>query len=132
VAGRARTKPAEEDDETKLVRAVNLQLLRNLQLWGELEAQGIGEGTELRLTFVFRTPTEIQAKGLYGFLRGETDYELHVQRQGRPGKRAWFVAGATQPAPLSIDTLNKWTEWMIAAGAAHGPCAFEGWAPQSG
>ncbi len=131
MAGRARSKPADDDDEKKLVRAVNVQLLHNLQLWGALQEQGAGDEPELRLTFVFRAPSEIQAKGLYGFLQGETDYELHVRRQGRVGKRAWFVAGATQPAPVSLDTVNQWTEWMIAAGAANGPCEFEGWAPQN-
>ena len=123
-------RPDPADDEAVLVRAVNVQLLDNIRIWGELLAEGIGEDDELRLTFVFLAAGEIQAKGLAAFLEGETDYEIHVRRQGRVGKREWFVAGATQPATLSQDKINAWTEWMIAAGAEHGPCAFDGWAPQ--
>jgi hypothetical protein len=26
--------------------------------------------------------------------------------------------------------LDDWVEWMIAAGASEGPCAFDGWAAQ--
>jgi Zn ribbon nucleic-acid-binding protein len=118
------------DDEAVLVRAANAQVRHNVHAWGELQAQGMEDGTELGLTFVFRAPGQVQATGLAGYLRGETDYEVHVRRQGRIGKREWFVVGATRPAPMSLDTLNRWSEWMIAAGVANGPCAFDGWAPR--
>jgi hypothetical protein len=127
VAGKDR---AGLDDDAVLARAVNVQMLQNIGIWGELLEQGVGEGTELALTFVFLAPGEAEAKGLRGFLSGETDYELHVRRQGRIGKREWYLAGATRPEPMSLDTLNSWTEWMIAAGVANGPCAFQGWAPR--
>ncbi len=125
MAGRA--KPTEEEI---LVRAVNVQLLHNLQIWGELQEHGAGDEVELRLTFAYLAAGEAEAERLAAFLRQETDYELYVRRQGRVGKREWFVAGATQPETLTLYTINAWTEWMIAAGAEHGPAAFDGWAPQ--
>jgi hypothetical protein len=122
--------PATLDDEARLVQAVNRQLLKNLVTWGELQEQGAGEQPELRLTFAYVAPGEAQAERLAAFLGAETDYELHVRRRGRVGGRRWFVAGATQPAPVKLEMLNAWTEWMIAAGAEHGACRFDGWAPQ--
>jgi hypothetical protein len=117
-------------EEAKLVRAVNVQLLKNLVIWGELQDRGAGDEPELRLTFAYVAPDEARAERLAAFLGAETDYELHVRRRGRVGGRRWFVAGATQQAPVSLQTLNSWTEWMIAAGVEHGSCAFDGWAPQ--
>jgi hypothetical protein len=127
VAARKRDKFAEED---RLVRAVNVQLIKNMVAWEALQEQGAGYAPELRLTFVYVAPDEARAAQLAAFLQGETDYELHVRRRGRVGGRRWFVAGATQAAPVSLETINAWTEWMIAAGAEHGPCTFDGWAPQ--
>ncbi|MDX6535987.1 MAG: hypothetical protein QOJ46_1230 [bacterium] len=123
-------KPAKIDEEILLTRAVNVQLLKNLMIWGELQEQGAGEEPELRLTFAYVAADEERAERLVAFLGAETDYELYVRRRGRVGGRRWFVAGATQPARVSLETLNAWTEWMIAAGAGHGECAFDGWAPQ--
>jgi len=70
------------------------------------------------------------------FLSEETDYE--VSARVRPGSedaaadvdREWVVIGTTQPTPVSLELLDDWCEWMIAAGAARGPCAFDGWAAQ--
>lgn len=120
----------EPDPNAFLVKAVNAQLLENIRIWGELQEQDAGAAPELRLTFVFLAAGERAAERLAAFLRAETDYELHVRSRGRVGKREWFLAGATRPAPVDLDTLNAWTEWMIAAGAEHGPAAFDGWAPQ--
>lgn len=123
-------KPDTSADEDILVRAVNVQLLQNIHIWGRLQEQGVDEQTELRLTFAYLAAGEQEAQRLVAFLEAQTDYELFVRSQGRIGKRRWFVAGATQPAALSLDTLNAWTAWMIAAGAEHGPAAFDGWAPK--
>ncbi|MDP2710096.1 MAG: hypothetical protein Q8O56_02665 [Solirubrobacteraceae bacterium] len=40
------------------------------------------------------------------------------------------MIGTTQPAQISLELLDDWVDWMIAAGAAEGPCAFDGWAAQ--
>jgi len=122
--------PLAEALDRALVRAVNIQLLENIRIWGEMQEEGVGEEPVLRLTFVYLAPAESQAEDLAAFLRAETDYEIYVRRQGRVGKREWFVAGATQPAPMTQWTINAWTEWMIAAGATNGQCAFQGWEPQ--
>jgi hypothetical protein len=118
------------DAEAVLVRAVNAQLLHNLRIWGELQEQGAGDEPRLGLTFAYLAAGEAEAQRLAAFLRAETDYELFVRAHGRKRKRAWYVAGATRPEPLTLDTINAWTQWMIAAGAEHGPCAFDGWAPK--
>ena len=118
------------DDDAVLVRAVNVQLLHNIHRWGELQEQGVGDEPELQLTFAYVAAGKPEAEALAAFLQAETDYEIFVRSRGRPRKREWFVAGATQPAQLTLDTINAWTEWMIAAGAEHGPCAFDGWAPK--
>ena len=119
------------DDEAVLVRAVNVQLLHDIHVWGELQAAGeVGDEAELSLTFAYLAAGEAEAERLAAFLRAETDYEVFVRSQGRLRRREWFVAGATQPAPVTLDTINAWTEWMIAAGAEHGPCAFDGWSPR--
>ena len=119
-----------DDEEAVLVRAVNVQLLDNIRIWGELQEQGAGDEPELGLTFVYLAADEAGAERLATFLGAETDYELFVRSRGRLRKREWFVAGTTRPAPVTLDTINAWTEWMIAAGAEHGPCAFDGWAPR--
>ena len=125
-----RSRAADPDPEAILVRAVNVQILENIRIWGELLEEGIGEEPELTLTFAFLAGGQAEAERLATFLGAETDYELFVRSRGRMHKREWFVAGATQRAPVSLDTINAWTEWMIAAGAEHGPCAFDGWAPK--
>lgn len=125
-----RSRDEDPDPEAVLVRAVNVQLLHNIRLWGELQEAGAGDETSLQMTFAYLAAGEAEAQRLAAFLGAETDYELFVRSRGRIGKREWFVAGATRPATVTLDTINAWTEWMIAAGAEHGPCAFDGWAPR--
>ena len=108
-------------------------LQRNRELWAGLEEDGIGDGTELRLGFLYVAPGVAEADQLVAFLSQETNYD--VRAQARPGDDAdaegdWVVIGATQPTPVSLDLLDDWCEWMIAAGATEGPCAFDGWAAQ--
>ena len=110
---------------------LDLQLQRNRALWSELRERAAGN--ELRLGFIYRAPGEAEARALATFLREETDYE--VDAGARPdeeaaGDEAWFVIGTTQPTQVSLELLDAWAEWMIAAGAAEGPCAFDGWAAQ--
>jgi hypothetical protein len=73
-----------------------------------------------------------EADQLVAFLHEETDYEVRACE--RPGdvdaEPDWVVIGTTQPTPVSLELLDDWCEWMIAAGAAEGPCAFDGWAAQ--
>lgn len=111
---------------------LELQLRRNGDIWAGLQ-EHLGEGSELRLGFVYLAPGEPEAQALAGFLREETDYDLEVrsrQDDGPDGEHSWFVFGTTQPTPVTLDLLDDWAEWMIAAGAVEGPCAFDGWAAQ--
>jgi hypothetical protein len=107
-----------------------LALERNPGIWEDLRASGMTDGGELRLAFLYVAPGEAEAEQLADFLRAETDYEVtaHCQRENRRAELDWFVAGMTRPAILDLETVDAWVEWMIAAGAANGPCAFDGWA----
>jgi hypothetical protein len=112
-------------------RILELQLRENPEIWARFEEEGIDED-ELRLGFIYLAPSETAANELAGFLRGNTDYEVevHSQRTRKVGRTSWLVVGATQPAFLTLELLDEWVEWMVAAGAAEGPCAFDGWAAQ--
>jgi hypothetical protein len=107
---------------------LELQLERNRDVWAELREHDVEDDTPLRLGFLFLAPGKAEGKRLVAFLRAETDYD--VRARTRPDDGAWVVIGTTQPAPVSLAMLDDWVEWMIAAGAAEGPCAFDGWAAQ--
>lgn len=109
------------------------QLEHNREVWAGLREHGLEDGSELRLGFVYVSPGAAEADQLVAFLREETDYEVSARE--RPGDDAeadpdWVVIGATQPTPVTLELLDDWCEWMIAAGAAEGPCAFDGWVAQ--
>jgi hypothetical protein len=112
------------------------QLELNRDIWAGLREHGLEDGDELRLGFVYVAAGVAEADQLVAFLSEETDYE--VSARVRPGSedaaadadREWVVIGTTQPTPVSLELLDDWCEWMIAAGAARGPCAFDGWAAQ--
>jgi len=112
---------------------LELQLRRNRELWAGVQER-VGDGDELRLGFIYLAPGEEEGQSLVQFLRAETDYDADVRSRqdgdGDDAELSWFVMGTTQPTPLTIDMLDQWVEWMIAAGAAEGPCAFDGWAAQ--
>ncbi len=110
---------------------LELQLRENPEAWARFVDQGLDED-ELRLGFIYLAPSEEAACELAAFLRAETDYdvEVHDQRIGKVKKPTWLVVGATQPTLLTLELLDGWVEWMVAAGAAQGPCAFDGWAAQ--
>ncbi|MDP1850446.1 MAG: hypothetical protein Q8K79_21835 [Solirubrobacteraceae bacterium] len=109
------------------------QLSRNQEIWAGLRERGLADESELRLGFVYIAPGVAEADQLVAFLRQETDYEVSTRE--RPGEDDaedpdWVVIGTTQPTPVSLELLDDWCEWMIAAGASEGPCAFDGWAAQ--
>jgi hypothetical protein len=112
-------------------RILDLQLRENPGIWARFQEHGM-DTSEWRLGFVYMAPGEDEAHELAGFLGEQTDYEVEVrsQRARRLAKPQWLVLGATRPTAVSLELLNEWVEWMVAAGAAHGPCAFDGWAAQ--
>lgn len=110
-------------------RLLELQLTANPAIWQNMRRLGVDEETLLRLGFVYLAPGEEEAGALVRFLELETDYEVEVRERPRGlfEKTEWLVIGATQPVAVSLETINAWVEWMVAAGASEGPCAFDGW-----
>lgn len=112
---------------------LELQLRRNRDIWAGLQERGVAEDTDLRLGFIYVAPGEPEAQALVDFLHEETDYDVEARARRDDGpvdEDAWFVIGTTQPTPVTLELLDDWVEWMIAAGAVEGPCAFDGWAAQ--
>ena len=109
------------------------QLERNREIWADLREQRIEDGDELRLGFIYAAPSVAEADQLVAFLSEETDYEMSARPRPGDDEEAdpdWIVIGTTQPTPVTLDLIDDWCEWMIAAGATEGPCAFDGWAAQ--
>jgi Regulator of ribonuclease activity B len=121
------------DDREWFVRILDLQLERNPEMLAELRGQGVAEDAPVRLEFFYLAPGEDEARGLVAFLRLETDYEVRAfeRREGMDENTPWLVVGITQPTPVSLELVNDWTEWMVAAGAEMGPAAFDGWDVQA-
>lgn len=120
-----------EDGEAEwYVQLLDLQLKTNRAIWSRLE---LGDEVALRLTFVYLAPGEQEAERLAAYLRSETDYDVDVRPRGTGNGEAlqWLVGGVTQPTDITLEILDAWVQWMIAAGAAEGPCAFDGWTPHA-
>ncbi|CAN5268188.1 hypothetical protein BH20ACT16_BH20ACT16_13730 [soil metagenome] len=108
-----------------------LQLRTNRDIWAGLQEHVADK--KLRLGFIYLATGAPEAQALVDFMRVETDYEVAARprpRDGSDDEQSWLVIGTTQPTPVTLDMLDEWVEWMIAAGAAEGPCAFDGWAAQ--
>ena len=114
-------------------RILDLQLERNPEMLADLQRSGIDLDVPLRLEFLYLAPGEPEARELVAFLRLETDYVVRAfeRREGMSESRPWFVVGITQPTPLSLELLNEWSQWMVAAGATYGPCAFDSWSAET-
>src|SRR4051812_22965574 len=101
----------------------------NRQTWQALQDHGVTEDSKLRLDFFYVAPGEEEANALAQFIREETDYDVRVSSSGGGflKKKAWAVNGTTQDTEVSLDILDDWVRWMVAAGEAHGGCDFDGW-----
>jgi len=117
------------DEREWYEQLLELQLRANPAVWKNLERLGVTDQTELRLAFIYLAPGKDEAERLIAFLREESDYEVQLRERPRGffEKPELLVLGATQPTTVSLETINAWVEWMVAAGAAEGPCAFDGW-----
>lgn len=113
------------------VRSMSLesQLAMNRQTWEVLQKHGATTDTKLRLDFFYFAPGEREASMLADFLREQTDYEVRVDSStsGLLRRRTWDVTGTTQETQVSLDVLDEWVTWMVAVGAEHGGCDFDGW-----
>ena len=113
--------------------ALDQQLAMNRQSWQALQEHGVTDESELRLDFFYVAPGEKQADALCAFLRAETDYDVRVGSSagGLLKRKSWTVNGTTQKTPVSLDILDAWVEWMVAAGVEHGGCEFDGWGAET-
>ena len=97
--------------------------------WTALQARGVGDVALLSLDYVYNAPNEAAARQLAAFLRDDSGYNARVvgQKSGRLARRTWTVAGTVDPTEISLPVLEDWVRWMVAAGAEHGACEFDGW-----
>jgi hypothetical protein len=117
-----------DEDKEWFEQLLDLQLSANRAIWKRLGEIGVDEQTQMRLGFTYLSAGEAEAQRLAAFLGEETDYEVQVrERPSAAEEKEWLVLGATQPTTVTLETLDAWVEWMVAAGAAEGPCAFDGW-----
>ena len=118
-----------DEDKEWFEQLLDLQLSANQVIWKRLGELGVDEQTQLRLGFTYLAAGEEEAERVAAFLGEETDYEVQVRERPAAGseQQEWLVLGATQATTVTLETLDAWVEWMIAAGAAEGPCAFDGW-----
>lgn len=104
------------------------QLAMNVQTWASLQGHGVTEQTNLRLDFFFEAPTAAAAGKIVKLLKEETDYDVSTPRgSGSFFSRGFVVSGTTQETKVSLDVLDQWVDWMVAAGRQSG-CSFDGWA----
>ena len=114
----------EPDAEVVLAR----QLAMNRATWSALVERGVGPETMLVLEFAFRAPGEREARSLVSMLQGETDYEVAAlsSKTSVLSRRSWEVTGKTSPTAVSLEILDQWVGWMVAAGSSNS-CEFDGW-----
>jgi Regulator of ribonuclease activity B len=104
------------------------QLAMNRTTWSTLVEQGVDETTMLILDFAFNSPGRREAEALVEFVTKSTDYDVLAEALGvnAPAQQDWVVTGQTQPTTLSLDVIDQWVRWMVAAGSANS-CDFDGW-----
>lgn len=110
------------DDDSSAADYLKEQLVRTRMTWARLQQHGVTDGSELQLDFFYAAPTNVRATELKRFLEQETDYEMRVTAD----RDQWILRGHTQPAPLSLATVEQWVDWMVTAGL-HFECVFDGW-----
>lgn len=105
------------------------QVVMSRHTWTALQARGVGDVALLSLDYVYNAPNEAAARQLAAFLRDDSGYNARVvgQKSGRLARRTWTVAGTVDPTEISLPVLEDWVRWMVAAGAEHGACEFDGW-----
>jgi hypothetical protein len=107
------------------------QLAMNVHTWGRLREHGVTEDTALRLDFMYEAPSRGAADKLVKLLRDETDYDVaEPQTAAAPSAPKFLVSGTTQETNVSLDILNQWVDWMVAAGHQSDGCTFDGWGAQ--
>lgn len=111
--------------EDSYIQNLRLQLAMNAETWKALLRNGLKPDTELQLDFYFYAPSEEKAQHLKDLLE-EYDYEVEIGKVEADSESKWFVSGKTIPTTLSLEILDQWVEWMIAAGKEYNS-VFDGW-----
>jgi hypothetical protein len=102
------------------------QLAMNRQTWSVLQSHGVTEKSQLRLDFCYIAPGRDAARALAALIQEQTDYDVRVESDGSILRRKWRVEGTTQETTVSLEILDEWVTWMVAAGKDHA-CDFDGW-----
>lgn len=111
--------------EDSYARNLKEQLAMKAEAWQALLRNGLKPDTQLRLDFFFHSPDEKKAKGLKELLE-EYDYEVSIT-EGEPISECnWQVSGRTVSTTLSLEIIDQWVKWMIAAGKEY-DSEFDGW-----
>jgi hypothetical protein len=114
------------DEQQKYRQNLARQLAWTKETWSRLVDHGLTPSTEVELDFTFATSDRQKATDLAEYLREETDYEVGTVSSGGFLSKTWFVKGKTQPTRISLEVLEQWVAWMVAAGQDH-DCMFDGW-----
>ena len=115
-------------DEAHFNKILVKQVAMVEDTWDALQRAGVTGDTQLRLDCLYYAPGESEAHELAEFLGHETDYDVRVESDagGFLKKATSKVASTTQPTRVSLDILEEWVRWMVAAGAQY-DCEFDGW-----
>ena len=111
------------DDRFKEILAKQLDW--NKATFARLQELGLTPESQVRLDFFYYAPSEDSAKALAALIESETDYDVTAQYLKEPTP-TWSVTGSTQPTVITLDILDQWVSWMVAAGQRH-DCEFDGW-----
>jgi hypothetical protein len=133
MAGQKRpTEPPAEGDVLSQQRTKEIlvqQLAMNKETWKLLVAHGLTPESQVRLDFVYHAPSQQKAATLHSSLKRETDYDVEVSSSGGLLWKRWEVTGSTRETKITLEILDQWVAWMVAAGGEH-DCVFDGWGTQ--
>ena len=98
----------------------------NRTTWQKLIESGFSLSEEVSLDFTFITRKSGNAEKLKKLLEVETNYHVEIVKTDSE----WEVVGHTKNQHISLEILDQWVEWMVAAGEENGGCEFDGWGAQ--
>ena len=96
----------------------------NAAMWRTM-SERLVTADRLTVTFIYEYLSLGDARPLWRFLAGETDYVMRVVDSDVPNY--WSVEGHMQkPIYVTLEYLDGWVKWMCRAGLQHGARYF-GW-----
>jgi hypothetical protein len=89
----------------------------NARMWRTI-SERLATGDLLTVTFSYDYLSLGDARPLWRFLAGATDYVMQVVEGDVPGY--WSVEGHMQkPMYVTLEFLDRWVKWMASAGVQH-------------